>query len=98
NDNVCRVNGSAYGTNLGKGIQQTNPGLGIYITNNNIFQVSAYVFEFSGTPAAGSDFNNDCLQSSDPTRFFEWNNVRYGTLAGFQAATGQELAGRLGPC
>jgi len=89
-DNVCQA---------GDGIQQTNGGIGRYITSNNKFTVSAYIFELFEMPAAGSSFNNDCMISSDTNgRFTKWNGTVYSTLAAFRSASGHEANGRLGPC
>lgn len=78
----------------GDGFQQSNPGLGPVVSRRNVIQVSRYVIEFSDTPAAGSSFDEDCLFTTDPDRFVKWGDVRYPDLAAFQAATGEEPAGR----
>lgn len=86
------------GTNLGKGIEQTNGGLGPLEVSGNRFSVSGYVFEFSETPPAGSAFSGDCLETSDPDRFIKWGGQLYGSLQAFQNATRQDLNGKSGPC
>lgn len=96
-NNVCRADGSAYGPNIAKGMQQTNAGMGGIIATGNRYTVSGYVYEL-GTPLAGSRLDDACLESSDPTRFVKWAGVVYTTLASFQAATGQELNAVAGPC
>jgi hypothetical protein len=81
----------------GKGIEQTNSGMGVLITNNNTFNVNSYVFEFSGLPAAGSMLDYDCMHSTDPTRLAKWGGVIYtpAQLSAFQAASGQEQHARV---
>jgi hypothetical protein len=76
------------------GLKQTNAGLGPIVSRRNVFQVGRYVFEFGNRPPAGSSFDYDCLHTSDPDRFIKWDDVRYGDLASFQRATGQEANGR----
>ena len=98
--NACDADGSAFGANQGKGIQQTNtwgPGA-IFTVTANTWNVTAYVFEFEGVPGPGSTLNNDCMYTTDPNRFAKWGGTPYNTLAGFRNATGQELQGVLGPC
>jgi len=76
------------------GLKQTNGGLGPIVSRRNVLQVGRYALELADTPPAGSSFDYDCLHSSDPERFIKWGGVRYGDLASFQRATGQEANGR----
>jgi hypothetical protein len=100
-NNTCTVDVPSQlpGGDLGKGIEQTNSGLGTIITYNNAWQVSGYVYELPyNAPGSGSIFDFDCMYTIDPGRFIKWNNVQYSTLASFRAARGQELFGSSGPC
>ena len=76
----------------GDGFKQTNNGMGEVHSRGNILQVGRYAFEMS--PSQGSTFDGDCIWSSDPERFIKWDADLYGSLADFQAVTGQELGGR----
>lgn len=96
--NVCNIDGSSTNDQGGDGIKQTNSGLAAYVSRSNVIQVTRYVMEFNGTPLPGSSFDLDCLQTTDPLRFINWAGTRYPTLQAFRTATGQELAGRMGPC
>jgi hypothetical protein len=66
------------------------------VARNNQINVTRYVIEI-GPPGAGTSFDGDCLWSSDTTRFVEYNNSRYLTIAAFRAATGNEASGVQSP-
>lgn len=83
----------------GKGVEQTNSGIGVIVARGNKFNVNSYIYEFPyNTPRVGSSFDLDCMHTTDAGRFVKWNNVVYNTLARFQAATKQEMGATTGPC
>jgi len=95
-DNTCILSGSnclAPGGMGCGGWSQTNSGLNTIVTKGNKISTSYYVIELSGPPAAGTSFDNDCLHTTDTTRFVKWNGQQYDDLAAFQSATGQENNG-----
>lgn len=96
-NNRCTQTGTP-GSNLGKGIQQTNSGMGVIYSRNNVWITNSYALEFLEALGAGSSFDTDCFTTADPNRFVKWRDVVYLNLASFRSATGQELSGRMGPC
>jgi hypothetical protein len=83
----------------GDGIEQTNKGLATLIVTDNVWLTGYYVYEFGGIPTRGSVFDRNCMVNTDSSgRFIKWGNERYGDLATFRAATGQEPNGKVGPC
>lgn len=84
-------------TRRGDGFKQTNSGQSYYVSRNNVLRVSRYVVEINGAPRVYTSFDGDCMQTSDPERFWDLGGVRYPDLASLQAA-GHESNGREGPC
>ena len=84
-DNVCRTDGN--------GLSQTNPEISPLVSSGNCYQVSRYAMEVDGPLPPGSYLDNDVFFSTDSDRFIKWNEVRYGTLREFQAATDLEPNG-----
>lgn len=96
-DSVCVADGTQFGANVGKGIQQTNSGIGGLVVERNTWNVTAYVYELTSMPLVGSRFDYNCFTFSDPTRFVQWPTGHYNTLGAFSLATGHERNGRT-PC
>jgi hypothetical protein len=98
--NHCTVNypgdPSLPGTRRGDGLKQTNNGQAYYTLRDNVFRVSRYVVEM-GNPRPGTSFDGDCMETSDPSRFWELGGTRLNGLAAVQSA-GHEATGRSGPC
>jgi len=91
--NICEV--TAGPGQEANGIQQTNEGLSPIVSRRNVFRVSHYVFTVGWADMPpGTDFDEDCMWSSDGDVFVKWANVYYTSLASFQAATGQERNGQ----
>ena len=61
-----------------------------FISRDNVISVTLYVMEFKNEPASGSSLDGDCFWTTDSSRFVKWEGTRYGSLAEFQSATGQE--------
>ena len=89
---TTRLLGNVCMAEQGDGFKQSGGfGHSIVIARDNCIQVGRYVIEtFEPGPL---DFDRDRLWTTDPNRFIKWADVLYGSLAGFRAATGQELSG-----
>lgn len=59
---------------------------------NNIWAGTAYAVENYNT-SQPTDLDYDNLWNNDTSDLVRWNNIRYGTLAAFTTATGQETHG-----
>jgi hypothetical protein len=97
---IAYVTGNTINT-PGDGFKQTNGGLSPIVSSQNCVVVGRYVIEFGDPVAAGTSFNNDTLWSTDDEgagRFIKWGGNKYGSLAEFRAATGQETAGTQAQC
>lgn len=76
----------------GDGFKQTNSGsVGTIESRRNTVNVSRRVIEMG--VAADSDFDEDCLWSTDPNRFIIWNGRDYQDLVAFRRGEGQEMNG-----
>lgn len=75
----------------GDGIGQTNFGLSTLVVTDNRWRTGRYIYDFAATPATGSAFDRNCMETTDTTRWIKWGGMRYYTMPDFQAATGQEL-------
>ncbi len=80
----------------GDGWAETNDKTNTIISRNNTIKTNRYVIEIESlSSGAYLDFDNDCLYTSDSTRFVKYlGGVRYGSLSEFQSKTGQEKNGR----
>ena len=75
-----------------KGMQQTDPNHVSLVLRQNCWNQGGYIFELPYGPTSGLDFDEDVMYSTGTP--FKWNGgVTYGSLAAFQAATGDELNG-----
>lgn len=77
----------------GDGLKQSNPGVGPIISRGNVFSVTRYVIEISSSIPGASDFDYDCMWTTDPDRFVKWGGSTYGSLSSFHNSTGQEPNG-----
>lgn len=77
---------------VGVGWSQTNPGNNPIVARGNLINVTNYVLEFSSSLPSGTSFDQDCLYTSDPSRFVKWGGVLYGSIAAFRGL-GQEANG-----
>jgi hypothetical protein len=73
----------------GDGISQTNSGIGGIVARGNVIRATRYVVELTSVP--GGSFDEDCLYTSDSSRFIKWGGTRYYSLTEFRAATRQEM-------
>jgi hypothetical protein len=78
---------------VGNGWAQTNSGLNPMIARDNVINVGRYVIEFMSAVPAATSFDEDCLWTSDPTRFVKWGGTLYGSISALRTGTGQELNG-----
>lgn len=91
--------GLAYYTNnkcvltqsIAAGWAQTNPGNNKIISRGNVIRVGDYVIEFTGSVAAQTSFDTDCLWTTSTTKFAKWNGNQV-SFAGLRSL-GQELNG-----
>jgi len=75
-----------------KGMQQTDPNHVSLVLRQNCWNQGGYIFELPYGPTSGLDFDEDVMYSTGTP--FKWNGgVTYGSLAAFQAATGDEVNG-----
>ena len=77
----------------GDGLKQSNSGVGPIISRGNVFSVSRYVIEISSSIPGATDFDYDCLWTSDSSRFVKWGGSTYSSLSQFHNATGHEEHG-----
>lgn len=77
----------------GDGVKQSNPIVGPIVSRRNAIQVSGRVIEIQSPIPPGTSFDEDCLWTSDPDRFIEWQSEMYLSLSAFATATGQEANG-----
>lgn len=98
-DNYCEVFTSVSGVQA-DGIGQTNSGLQGFVLSGNVFKTTRYVFDLTGTPLAGSSFNDACHYSTRDglDNVYKFSNVRYGSLANAQASTGYTITNQWGNC
>lgn len=98
--NRCIVDSPAEQAEGGaNGLSQTNGGLFAIVSRGNTFRVSRYVLESTESPRpAGESFDQDCMTTTDASRFIKWGGDRYGSLAAFAQATGHELNGSQSAC
>jgi hypothetical protein len=79
------------------GWKQTNANQNTIISRNNKIHVSRYVAEITtwtnSAQLANTSFDNDCLYTSDSSRFVKWSTGQYLSLAAWKTATGYEANG-----
>mgnify|MGYP001612989601 FL=1 len=95
--NILLTNNPDFPNAAASCIAQTNTGMGMrFVVTDNTFQCGAYIYEIDGTQPAGFVYDHNCMWTTDTIgRFVKWaGGVKYGSLAEFQQATGQEPNGR----